>query len=689
MRLLFRTDPLPGESPRGYLCRVAHEHSYRGPRLLAQIPGFPRIGLDRDDTAERIAHVLRLDIEEWRELCYRNVKGRTRYEQRLFCGERISADELNYKRPRVCPRCLAEQPIWWAVWDLGLVTVCPFHCCHLVNRCPACNRGLAWHRPAVYECRCGFDFRTVTPEAAPADLVAINAAIYKAAGLSMSAAAELDLAACAFPPAMLALRLGPLLRFILFAGAIRQEGGLRRKQRPFASTNLTVAEEIDHSAAALLSDWPQRLRQALRHMLPPESTHPAALNFHAVFGNFYRHLFRVLPRGEYGFLHNAFEKFVTEEWRGLIRGQHRYFTASVRLNSPWVAANEAERIACTGAGKLLDLVHKGHLEAIFVTVRHYGCRTECWIRRESLNRWIAARDAELARYMTRPEATLTLGLKNVTLVHIAAAGAMRYVDGPERDFPPGFFFLRQDVMRIKQAFEKHKVPRLKYSKPGDLIALRHAMKNYLGRASGLAAVIQAVIDGNLAPCGYTSLFRGITGYLFRSEDLRMYRPVPAAEVGQEAFLNFREVALALGTRTSIVRGLVAQGLLEVTAGHLNGLAKHVPEGQVRRLAETYVSTAALAKGFHLNSGSLARHLTESGTPLLAVSDPDHGRGHAFFLHKDVAACLQLPTREMLREVAQRRVEAARKRKWAEYRLAKERALGRPMRRICANRGPLA
>ncbi len=498
--------------------------------------------------------------------------------------------------------------------------------------------------------------------------------------------AERDLEAGAFPPGMLTLRLGPLLRLILFVGAIRQEHGLRRKQRPFASTDLIAATEIDGSAAALLSDWPRHLWGALRHMLPPESTHPAALNFHTIFGNFYRHLFRVLPRREFGFLHDAFERFVIEDWKGLIRGQGRYFSTAVRRNSAWVSISEAERLARRGADKMMDSVHDGRLEAVFVIVRAGGCRRECWIRRESLNRWIAARDAELARYMPRPEAIRTLGLRNATLVKVAAAGAMRCVEGPDRDFPPGFFFLREDAMRIKQAFEKHPVPRLEYSKPDELIALRHAMKNYLGCASGLAAVIQAVIDGSLAPCGYTSRFRGITGYLFRSEDLRTYRPGPAAKTRPEAYLNFRETAHALGTRSSIVRGLVAQGLLEVAAGFRNGFAKLVPERQVRRFAETYVSTAALAKQFRLDSGSLARHLKESGTPLLAVSDPDHGRGHAFFLRKDVAAQLQLPSRKMMREEAQRRIEAARKRKWAEYRLAKERALGRPMRRIRANHG---
>jgi hypothetical protein len=42
---------------------------------------------------------------------------------------------------------------------------------------------------------------------------------------------------------------------------------------------------------------------------------------------------------------------------------------------------------------------------------------------------------------------------------------------------------------------KYSVPVKAYSKPGEFIALRHAMKNYLGRDSGLAAAIRAVVDG--------------------------------------------------------------------------------------------------------------------------------------------------------------------------------------------------
>jgi hypothetical protein len=131
-------------------------------------------------------------------------------------------------------------------------------------------------------------------------------------------------------------------------------------------------------------------------------------------------------------------------------------------------------------------------------------------------------------------------------------------------------------MKIKDAFEKHSVPVKAYSKPGEFIALRHAMKNYFGRDSGLAAVIPAVIAGSLVPVGYTNRFRGITGYLFRSEDLRKYRLVPGMTVHPEGVVTFGEAAAVLDVSTPVIRGLVAQGILHITAEYRSGFSKLVP-----------------------------------------------------------------------------------------------------------------
>ena len=484
---------------------------------------------------------------------------------------------------------------------------------------------------------------------------------------------------------MLGLGLGALLRLILFVGATNEKDRLRRKQRPFTATDLAVATEIGRGAVAVLREWPRPLREILKNMLPPEIADPAALNFSRIFGNFYRHLFRVLPRSEFGFLHDVFERFVVEDWPGLIRGQHRYFSRAVRRSSHWVTANEAEVIAHTAGGRIWDLARQGQIDAMFLNVRRGGSRTECWIRRESLNQWIAARDAELARYMPRPEAERALGLKNFTLATVAAAGAIRYAKGPERNLPARcFFFLREDVMKIKDAFEKYSVPVKAYAKPGEFIALRHAMKNYLGRISGLAAVMCAVVDGSLVPVGYTNWFRGISGYLFRTEDLRKYRPVPGMTVHPEGVFTFGEAGAVLGVSTPVIRGLVAQGILHITAEYRNGFSKLLPVVDVQRFAEGYVATSVLAKRFHPDSGSLARYQKESGTQLLGVPLPDPGNYYAYFLRKDVAAQIQIPSRRMLREAARRRIVAARKQRWAMYRQAKEFAFVGPTRQVQAN-----
>jgi TniQ len=684
MRLLFRVNPVSGESPRGYLCRTAHEHGYRGPNALAEIAGLwvagKLTGLDQDAAISPLAHALRLEPAEWRSMCYQQVKGRNRFKQRSFYGETISAYDLNYQRPRLCPTCLRDWPIWWAVWDLGLVAACPRHRCLLFNQCPACQRNTGWERPAVYKCRCGFDLREVNPEPADPDVVAVAAMVYRAAGSTLAEAAVANIADFRFPPELFQLKLGALLRFILFLGSINAGSTLRRKQRPFRATDLAGATAISRGAVALLRDWPRSLCEVLRHMVP-ESVEPATLNFSKIFGNFYRHLFRVLPRREFGFLHDAFEQFVIDDWKGFIRGQHRYFSAGVRLNSQWLTANEAEKLARMAGGQIRDLVSQGLLESIVFHVNRRGGRTEYWIRRESLTQWIATRDLGLAGYMPRAEAQRTLGLKNITVTAVAQAGLIRYAKGSDCHFPTGYHFLREDVVRIKDAFETHDVPEREYTKPGALIALRHALKNYLGRDVGLPAVIRAVLAGDLVPVGRTDRFPGITGYLFPSELLRKYRPVTGIEVPAEGFLNYGEAAAVLGVKVRQIRGLVEQNVLRAAAEYRFGLSKLLRATDVQRFAEVYVATSVLAKRFRLNSIAFARYLRESGTPLLVVPLSDKRKEHAFFLHKDVAAQIQIPSRRMLREHAQRRTEAARKQRWAEHRQAREAALGKPIRRV--------
>jgi hypothetical protein len=50
-RLVFRFEPLPNESPLGYLCRAAHANRHNRARQLATIVGVAATGFDREDRA--------------------------------------------------------------------------------------------------------------------------------------------------------------------------------------------------------------------------------------------------------------------------------------------------------------------------------------------------------------------------------------------------------------------------------------------------------------------------------------------------------------------------------------------------------------------------------------------------------------------------------------------------------------
>jgi hypothetical protein len=636
-RLLFRVDPVPMESPRGYLCRVAHAHAYYGPWWLADLAGITPGRLERKDRGMQLAYVLRLETSEWLKMCYRTVKGNGRHERRSFLSQVISADQLNFSHPRICPRCLCDHPVWWAIWDLKLVSACPIHRCLLIDRCPACQRRLTWHRRSVYKCRCGLDLRKVKPETAEENLVTINAAIYRAAGFFQEDC-QSELRRANFLPVVADLQLDALLKLARFLGSI-QEGGILRRDQIRSFAKLGTAMKIGIEAATVLSDWPGSFREMLKRMVPTQVEN-TDLNFHNVFGNFFRHLYTVLPRKEFGFLHNAFEEFVVEDWKGLVRGQHYLFAPLTRKHSQWMSAQQAETTMHVNSKRLAALVRNRELEGIFVkTGRQH---TECWIRRESLKVWSAKREADLARYMSCPEAKRTLGLKHETLLKVAQAGLVRYVSGAERSFRSnGFYFLREDVSRIKHAFEKHAAHVQPYTGPGKLIALRHALKNYLGRDSGLPAAIRAVVDGRLVPVGYTKRFPGITGYLFPSEDLRKYRPVQT-EMPSEGLLNFKEAASALGTRSEVIRGLVSQGILSTPNKYRVGLSKLVPAGEVQLFAEEYVDASILAEHSNETIHWVKRALRESGVPILEISVPEKGK--ILFLHRDIAATVHIPQR---------------------------------------------
>lgn len=587
----YRPSLSPFESGRGYLLRTAEALSYSTPLILTNLIGRRFGAIDNGDSIRRLAPLLRLRPEELAKHFYGDLDVGGRFLHRTFFGQAISPIFLNYDSPRVCPVCISQHPICAAQWDLTFVTACPIHACELLDECPQCGKKLHWLRSAVANCKCGFNIGEAETRSVSPHVLALTKLIYRA--VNADSMPTTDAAEAKFGSDILALPLHSLLRVIHYLGATFHPSAKHLTQASYKRTDLTAVQEIVDVAGLTLSEWPIRHIEQLkaateRYRVDEKYDRKVA----QAFGNYYRHLYRVLNEPEFLFLKSTFEDFLNMEWDGLIRRQHRYFGEAIRDSQSWILASQAAALVdCRVSVKSIrSLVKSGVLKG-FVTAEGPRGRQEVWLERDNVKMWAE----ESAKWIPRPAVEEMLGLKNHTVMALAKAGLIKYQKGGVAGALWNWNFLREDVERITKAFSAFQVPEWIYETKTDKnIALQDALVDFLGKDQGLPQVVKAVIEGKLEPIGIAKQFKGIRNYIFRTSDLRLYRPTDT-EPPEEGFLNMREAASALGVKRSVVAGLVRLGFLTSPARYVFGEERLIPYRDVTSFRDHYIFLSQLAK----------------------------------------------------------------------------------------------
>lgn len=634
-RVAFRTDPIPFEGYRGYLCRSSAEYPYPGPMSLVHIAGLAgTAALEREDTVHQMAVALRLTDNEWRSMCYLRTLEPGSFHRRTFFGQTIAADRLNYGWPRVCPHCLQEKLVWLGTWDLGLVSACPIHNCLLVNRCHRCGAKLTWHRPGVHLCKCGFDFRSSQIVAADDELLAMGAVIYRAAGFRVEATRH-SVGTVYLPSALAGLSLDQLLGLALAIGSIR--GHTIDKQSSFSATDLREACNVGRGATQALRDWPRGFCDLMQQLLPREVPDPGALTLQQVYGPLFQYFLRTRDDPALRFFRDGFESFVGRHWPGLIRGQHRAFSPQIRGQFRWISAQQAAQHIGLMVSQVRDLVQRADLQGIFVKPTNSVTRSECWIDRDSLARWKAQRDADIALYTTESEACSWLGLSSRSLRVIASAGLIRSLDARRRGFGVGgAYYVRVDIERIVTAFNsscKH----VAMQETHQAITLRDGIRIYLSR-KGLSSFIQAVENFEVWSIGRDGNKRGITSFRFRVEDIKRYSVARFPKSIPGDFMTYKDAAARLKTNTEVIGNLAKQKSL-FSRTRIQGL-KLVRTADVERFLSEYTDLKSIAD--HLNSRStwVARYLSDHEVDILSVALP--GKGVKLFARRSAVENIEIP-----------------------------------------------
>ncbi|AKR42211.1 TniQ family protein [Methylophilus sp. TWE2] len=299
--LVVTPQPMPFESYKGYILRVAEANGYRSIHGMLRHAGMTENEIrSATPDPEKLKRLVGSDLSEFDFLSEKTKH--SRYQ--VLSGHRIPSLYLRSKHTRVCPCCIAEKGYISSFTELKYAVVCPEHKIETIEECPSCGKGLDVFRPGLSKCQCGYDFkhakaREVTNHAV-VGLMHILKAKLENQDLNRSLLEPLG-----FPVEAIAkLSLNTMLSLLY-----RLEGRSADAQ-PNSDVMATVT-----LAASIFTNWPRGFHKYLEETQGPQAD-MASTGLRKQFLPIYETLFKNgLPKDEVAFMHQAFVVFGQSQWR--------------------------------------------------------------------------------------------------------------------------------------------------------------------------------------------------------------------------------------------------------------------------------------------------------------------------------------------------------------------------------------
>lgn len=424
--LLIRPAPQPSESARGYLLRLADGNGLESPRWFAYWVGQQGAASSAHENLTRLlGRALTGTRGPIANLAPLNAPDPGSLPMRYW----------NTRRPRFCPHCLEESGHWHGHWDIIFTTACVRHGVRLLDCCPDCGAALAWDRPHLTQCACGFDLATAATSAAtPAELA-----------LSGEIEAHLLSEVSASPWAR-GLSLEALLRLVWFLGAYGRNAHAK-PQKVVGLETVSVAAAMAAEAMAVLLNWPQGFHDLLARIDQRRQGQTSGNKLSGRFGSFYRALYKSFSGARYDFLREGFEHYVQEHWTGQLAARNRRLSTALRSRYEWISVVEAARLLKVGADKVKRYLADGTLTGELHTTT--SGRKMSAVRRESVEALLQRGQDRL----TLKEARTLLGISRKKAYALLDAGMLKPVSGPAVDGRAVWAFERAHVLDVERHFQ--------------------------------------------------------------------------------------------------------------------------------------------------------------------------------------------------------------------------------------------
>lgn len=618
-RLPLRVRPHPDESLPGLLVRMTEANASGTPQRLLEVCGLGRATLTSVATDPKavapLARLLGLPEGVLAGLAYAAPDGSGRLLRHEVHQEFVTADLI-----RVCPRCLAEAPYHRAVWGMSLMTVCPIHAVRLIDRCPGCGKRIGWRRQWVTRCRCGADLSRAEATPVSADELAGATALHR---LLHTPPDRLDGLAAE-------IGVGGLLRLVYGLGCIATGATLRSKPLSFAVGHPDAAWRLLEVGWQACSNWPQSFHAFLGTLRTQAEGRRGRYGLAKHFGGLPLWL-NLNARHDFGRIAlDAFTDYVAR-------------SSDLATRAPGVRRRRTDETVPDRCVTITDACRT--LGVSFRLLRPYAERHGLVVAGSGLDGHPVLLRAAVVRRLRHDlralvdatEGRALLGVGKRTFAELQRAGLLPDpATGLAAELRGSATWRREELRAFVRSLAARAARR---RTDGRLVPLPTAARMLSRVEGGLAAVLEAIMDGRLRPVRITGAGEGLRRLAVRGAEVEALRRTMGREVRRT--LSVSEAAEILGVKVEVAYQWVRRGLLPTVGARdrRTEAGRRVREEDVRAFRREYV-TAPELRGRHGlgTSKKLALRLIDMGA--VAVSGPSvDGARQFLFRRAEVDALL--------------------------------------------------
>ncbi|MBB5192291.1 hypothetical protein HNQ50_003032 [Silvimonas terrae] len=481
----------------------------------------------------------------------------------------------NYQFARFCPHCLAEDAVWRAEWEVVFFDTCPRHGNWLIDQCSTCAQPFTWHRDSLLRCTCGSDLREEQTVSSP-----WNATLLSGAIRDRLYGRPCESSRFCFP--LTDLEPQQLQRLIRYMGCHLDPSAGPKPLKIRNAGLLEVSWPITSLASEILFNWPKGFYDALNQLQGAVPDGKASLK------SLFRHAYSYLYKGgmsdaAFTPVRDAFEIWLTENWKGGIARRNRRLASELLTNVQWIPGKAAADRLGISVTRLRFLIREGKLDAQ-ESMSQAG-RRFLMVRKDQLE----VVEAELSGEITMVKAIEILGIGKVRMQRILRLlfpSARRVADQLYMPWsiPSGEVYALAEVgseLPVVSIPEEHQV------------ALAHVLRYWNWNADEVVALTEGVRDGMLTLQAQWEGATGIARWVFDRNELRVW--YQRLDCGRANWISIPELARILGVKQQVAYWLTQNSYIaSQKLGTGRNIGSRVKKIDVERFLQKHIFATEIA-----------------------------------------------------------------------------------------------